>query len=932
VGPARIFGTILLLASLARAEPEKLRLGWGHTWTNYYKPSQFKAYRNPPGDVEALEGDDLWYVDIELAPGKVLLCALNPKADPPQGWFDRNFDRQVKDEEPVELPPYLMKLQYEYEIDWRDTKDGPVHKLPVHLIIDKDLSKGHVWLRVKGHRQAKVVLGGRLRWIVALSGNGDLRIDDEQADRIYIDLDGDGRIQTGDESHERVLLDTAFRAGQRGYVLTAEGTTGATLLVDRARSVPPPRARPWPTPRRMSTPYPSSYSARGELKPLIEAYKKSTGFARTTYSRQYQLRRIGGFGSVTAVKFLLKTARKDPDPDMRLAAAQALGNRRNRDHAGLVITAAGNCKEPDVAKALTMSVFVMNPPDRGDLLLNMLETCRVDEVRETAADLLANSSRAWRARLGKQVGSFRQPAADYYAYRAATRFSRDAPEEELLARALQGKDARLKLLAYSDMAWLGMRDTRPYIVALLHEEAKRRKMNAELARLAVDALGTVAGVEEVPLLFGLMPVARLETRNRLVDLLKLIRDEPAIAVIRSQLEAKHATTRGTAVRVLAALPGDANGEALAAALAKEKDPEIRLLLVNALGQGGVRSAGPTLVKLISASNKNEQMKEAALIALARIGFRSNAVEDYFNKEAASRDWTKRLDAVDVAARYAGASAVPFLAERLEDKEWRVRMAAAQGLGRIRTKECVAPLITALETEEDRRPRRAIADALFRITGQHLYDMYELWVKWWSRNHASFVVSAVVPAKKKRKGGRQTVADFYGVPVESERVVFVIDKSGSMGGAFFRGEKLQDNELDKAVKEMLKVVRRMRNGAQVNVVFFESGIERWAKKLRKLDKKTRASLQSYVEAQEPTGGTNLYDGLEMAMRMRDVDTIYLLSDGAPGSGKWVADEDILREIGKLNKKLRIQIHTVSLGRESDLLKQLAEQSGGTYVRR
>ena len=199
--------------------------------------------------------------------------------------------------------------------------------------------------------------------------------------------------------------------------------------------------------------------------------------------------------------------------------------------------------------------------------------------------------------------------------------------------------------------------------------------------------------------------------------------------------------------------------------------------------------------------------------------------------------------------------------------------------------------------------------------------------YWSRNHAGFVVSSVVPTKKQRKGGRQTVADFYGVPVESERVVFVIDQSGSMGGF---GD--QENELDKAVKQMLKVIRRMKNSARVNVIFFESGIHRWADKLRKLDKKTRASLKKYVERQQPTGGTNLYDGLELAMKMRDVDTIYLLSDGSPGSGKWVEDEDILREIGKLNKKLRIQIHCVSLGRSSTLLKNLAEQSGGSYAQK
>ena len=64
----------------------------------------------------------------------------------------------------------------------------------------------------------------------------------------------------------------------------------------------------------------------------------------------------------------------------------------------------------------------------------------------------------------------------------------------------------------------------------------------------------------------------------------------------------------------------------------------------------------------------------------------------------------------------------------------------------------------------------------------------------------------------------------------------------------------------------------------------------------------------------------------------MDAIYLLSDGAPNAGKFEEMGDILREIKKLNKTRRVQIHCVSLARDSDLLKELAEQNGGTYVQR
>ena len=150
-------------------------------------------------------------------------------------------------------------------------------------------------------------------------------------------------------------------------------------------------------------------------------------------------------------------------------AVDKLGNRRNLAHVTKVMTAAKSGRDPAVTKALVLAIYAMNAPGHGEFLLNLLDSTRIDEVRETAADLIASTSGALRKRLATDVGNFRHPAANYYAYRAATRFDRAAPSDELLARALQGKDARLRLLGYADVAWLGKRDTRPQIIELLHE-------------------------------------------------------------------------------------------------------------------------------------------------------------------------------------------------------------------------------------------------------------------------------------------------------------------------------------------------------------------------------------------------------------------------------------------------------------------------------
>jgi len=64
----------------------------------------------------------------------------------------------------------------------------------------------------------------------------------------------------------------------------------------------------------------------------------------------------------------------------------------------------------------------------------------------------------------------------------------------------------------------------------------------------------------------------------------------------------------------------------------------------------------------------------------------------------------------------------------------------------------------------------------------------------------------------------------------------------------------------------------------------------------------------------------------------VDTVYLLSDGSPGSGKFVKHQDILRDVAKINRTRKIAIHCIAVGFDSPLMKDLAAQNGGQYVRR
>ena len=143
---------------------------------------------------------------------------------------------------------------------------------------------------------------------------------------------------------------------------------------------------------------------------------------------------------------------------------------------------------------------------------------------------------------------------------------------------------------------------------------------------------------------------------------------------------------------------------------------------------------------------------------------------------------------------------------------------------------------------------------------------------------------------------------------------------------------ENARLKRAVAETLKVIGKLGSQARINVILFESAVTRWKKGLVPVNRRTRTALKGYLRNKNERGGTNLFDALEMALLTKDVDSIYLLSDGNPNEGKFIRSDDILRAVRDLNRVRHITIHGIALGYESDLLRDLAAQSGGTYTRR
>ena len=75
-----------------------------------------------------------------------------------------------------------------------------------------------------------------------------------------------------------------------------------------------------------------------------------------------------------------------------------------------------------------------------------------------------------------------------------------------------------------------------------------------------------------------------------------------------------------------------------------------------------------------------------------------------------------------------------------------------------------------------------------------------------------------------------------------------------------------------------------DGVLFNMIFFQTDVFAWEENLVTLDEESRERTPSNTRMrQRAAGGTSVYDALALAFQDESIDTIFLLTDGAPSSG-------------------------------------------------
>ncbi len=296
--------------------------------------------------------------------------------------------------------------------------------------------------------------------------------------------------------------------------------------------------------------------------------------------------------------------------------------------------------------------------------------------------------------------------------------------------------------------------------------------------------------------------------------------------------------------------------------------------------------------------------------------------------------------------------VPWiLSAGLSDASWHVRSRSMAAIGVLRPTGCVESLLAAMKVEEG-RIRQNAEEALKLLTAKDFNGNLTLWERWWADNKDGFVVSDAVAKSDEEKALEGIGMSFFGLRSESEKVLFILDASGSMNEpmqTYTGGGKAGETRLTVAKREILKALAGVKNGGSVNIVVYAADVWIWSEEPVVLDGETRADAQKFIEEIVANGGTNIWGCMERGLQMAggkkskkgaakwtepSYDTLFLLTDGQPSIGVSLNREEILDMVSETNESLGIVINTIGLSSDQDavLMRRLAEENHGAYAAR
>jgi len=322
---------------------------------------------------------------------------------------------------------------------------------------------------------------------------------------------------------------------------------------------------------------------------------------------------------------------------------------------------------------------------------------------------------------------------------------------------------------------------------------------------------------------------------------------------------------------------------------------------------------------------------------------------YFRILNHSRAHTEKVLAIDAAGFRCLKTALPILHNYCNNEKvlFAMRCASIRALARMGQKESIEPLIECLKANKKKNGHIfwEAYNALWSITGKRFVSVQEL-EQWWAENKKAFVPpDKPVLHFNAELTSNHTWDTFYGIPVIGSRVMFVLDRSGSMQGTKIEGVR----------NEVKRLAADFGEEKYFNIMFFNQATELWCKRKPYIFKATESAkhgIDSFLISVTASGGTATETAMQQTLTSilpeADLDTIFLLSDGLPNNDPVFVQLAIFQ----MNRYLKARIHTVYINEPgldnvradsdslmaqsnnpplsaSEFMKNIADMNGGLF---
>ena len=337
------------------------------------------------------------------------------------------------------------------------------------------------------------------------------------------------------------------------------------------------------------------------------------------------------------------------------------------------------------------------------------------------------------------------------------------------------------------------------------------------------------------------------------------------------LGARSERVRRYAAELVGRVPGLTGRPAFEKALAKafrDKDPVTRRLAIHAVGVIGEREGGEAVAGLADdleralAKDKDPLVRARALAAHAQV--------------AADRStWIPAGD--DDADEVRAAWVVTAAGTEAVALERRVRSERDHA----QRQQLLELLVERLGTESEAALRWRVLDTLRGLTGRKSGFDPRPWRAFVEGLDAGWEPQASAPETSEREGGGdgERSATLAGLPIRSGSVAFLIDFSGSIWRERADGKTIKQ-VLD---EELRAALEGLPESARFALVPFTAEPHPWRDELSEASPRNVAKALDWFEGARFEGTGNAWDALVLAQDLPEVDTIVLLTDGAPTGG-------------------------------------------------